>query len=123
MLYYEFHFFHNIFFTFPAHFLRMLFTILQSTLSLLLFLLRHRGCAPSSLANGHGLVALLAQLSGRGVQLAAGKVADGQTLLDGPLLVAIDGDGEGEHDALGGAVGAIREHTHGSKSVTRKKIG
>jgi len=65
------------------------------------------------LADGHGLVALLAEFLASGLQAALGEVIDGQALHDAPLAI-LDSHREGEHDALGGAVGAVGKHANGN---------
>ena len=67
--------------------------------------------APSGLAHRHGLLPLFAELLCGDIELAAGKVADGEALLDAPLSAG-DGDREGEHDSLGRPVRTVREDPH-----------
>ena len=66
------------------------------------------------LADGHSFLALVAELLAGGCELLLGKVVNGETLDDGPFAI-LDGDGEGKHDALGGAVRAVGEDAHGHK--------
>ena len=79
------------------------------------------GLVPSGWTNGHGLVTLLAKLFSSQCQFLFGKVVDFQALHDGPLLVG-QGDGEAEHDALGGTVATVRENSHADKFTCKKSI-
>ena len=77
--------------------------------------------APSGLADRHGLLPLFAELLCGDIELAAGKVADGEALLDAPLSAG-DGDREGEHDSLGGPVRTVREDPHRYVSESELEI-